>query len=173
MQQLPSQEILQELLDYDPETGILLWRFRPNEPGSWNIKYAGKQALNSKNKKGYLYGSLCGLTVRTHRVIWKLLYGSEPENIDHENGIRHDNRKCNLRNGSVEMNQKNTKHRSDNSTGYMGIRLRSDTGKYQAYINHKRQQVTLGCFDTIEEALAARKQGKLDYGYHKNHGRKP
>ena len=105
-------------------------------------------------------------------MIWKWLYGDEPDNIDHENGIRSDNRKINLRNGSVEQNQKNTKHRSDNSSGVMGVRKRLDTGKYQAFINHKRKQIPLGCFDTLEEAKAARKQGEIDYGYHPNHGRK-
>ena len=172
MQNLPSQAELHELLDYDPLTGILLWRYRPQELGSWNSRYAGKPALASKNKRGYLYGSLSGSTVRAHRVIWKWLYGNEPDNIDHENGIRSDNRKINLRNGSVEQNQKNTKHRSDNSSGVMGVRKRLDTGKYQAFINHKRKQIPLGCFDTLEEAKAARKQGEIDYGYHPNHGRK-
>ena len=71
MQNLPPQAELHELLDYDPLTGILLWRYRPQELGSWNSRYAGKPALASKNKKGYLYGSLSGSTVRAHRVIWK------------------------------------------------------------------------------------------------------
>jgi hypothetical protein len=29
----------------------------------------------------------------------------------------------------------------------------------------------LGLYDTVEQAVQARKQAEIDYGYHENHGR--
>lgn len=168
---LPSQSKLRDLFDYNPDTGELFWKFRPDQSGSWNARYAGKPALQSKNKKGYLYGSLGGKTVRTHRVIWKWLTGIDADNIDHINGIRDDNREVNLRNVSILDNQKNQKKRSDNSTGRTGTRIRKDTGKVQAYICVNGQQISLGCFNTLDEANAVRTEKEIEYGFHPNHGR--
>jgi len=54
--QLPSVETLRQLLDYDPETGILTWKPRPVEMFRTHHKricatrYAGKEALGQIDK---------------------------------------------------------------------------------------------------------------------------
>lgn len=171
MSKLPSKAELHRLLEYNEKTGVLLWKHRDDVQESWNVRYAGKPALNSKNKRGYLYGSLLGKTVRTHRVIWKWIYGTEPNVIDHDNGIRWDNRKVNLNNGTVASNQKNTKLRVDNKSGHHGIRYRNDINKWHAYINCNGKQINLGTFDELHEAIHAREQADAEYGYNPNHGR--
>lgn len=166
---LPSQQTLRELLSYDPLTGLLTWNVREGQ-NNYNAIYAGKPALNCLTEKGYLKGTLLGKTVRAHKVIWKWLYGSEPAQIDHDNGIRNDNRKVNLNAATTKTNPLNQKMPVTNTSGHIGVRCRK--GRWIAFINHKRRQIPLGCFDSLEEAKAARRQGEIDYGYHPNHGRK-
>lgn len=168
---LPSQEYLNSIFEYDAITGELKWKFRLEGTKAWNTRYANQLALNSVHRKGYLYGSLGRLTVRTHRVIWKLLYDTEPVQIDHINGIRSDNRQINLRGATAEDNQKNTKLRTDNKSGCVGVQFRKDIEKWRAYINVNKKQVNLGTFDTKNDAIKARKTADLKYEYHKNHGR--
>lgn len=168
---LPSQEELQDLLDYDPATGILTWKHRPDHVGSWNVQNAGQPAFTSVTSKGYLYGSLGDLTVRAHRVIWKWLYGEEPDQLDHIDGNPANNRRANLRSVTPEENQRNTKMRSDNTSGVVGVQYRKDTNKWRAYISVKSSQLNLGSFETMEEAIEARQAAEIEHGFHPNHGR--
>lgn len=75
--------------------------------------------------------------------------------VDHENRDGLDNRKSNLRDGGNSVNSFNQKIRSDNRTGFRGVKLRGDTGRYSACISFKGKDNHLGCFDTAEEANEA------------------
>jgi hypothetical protein len=89
-----------------------------------------------------------------HRVIWKLVYGDEPHEIDHRNICRWDNRLANLRACEHHQNMSNTKIRKDNRSGFKGVFLRP-SGRWSAEISHRSQVIRLGRFDTREEAAAA------------------
>lgn len=169
---LPDRDTLKQLLDYDPETGKLYWKARPREMftsqavcDAWNRRYAGGEALAAKNARGYLHGGLLGKDVFTHRVIWKLVFGTCAEDIDHENGRRDDNRLVNLRSVSHRENSKNRALRFDNPAGHHGVR--SKNGRWSARIEDRY----LGTFDTKEAAIIARKTAEVTLGYHANHGR--
>ena len=68
-----------------------------------------KGAANSK--KGYLYVSLYldrqRKDVYLHRLVWALVYGRFPRQIDHLNGIKTDNRLENLREVNQSENDQN------------------------------------------------------------------
>ena len=68
-----------------------------------------KGATNSKN--GYLYVSLYldrqRKDVYLHRLVWALVYGRFPKQIDHINGIKTDNRLENLREVNQSENDQN------------------------------------------------------------------
>ena len=60
-----TQEMVKELLAYDPLTGILTWRHRSRkwlpEPNSyilWNAAHAGQPAFTSQTADGSLRGKL-------------------------------------------------------------------------------------------------------------------
>jgi hypothetical protein len=44
------------------------------------------------------------------------------------------------------------------------------SGKYWSYIMIQRKQISLGSHEKIEDAIAARKQAEVVYGFHPNHG---
>lgn len=96
--QLPSIDLLRQLLRYEPETGNLFWKERPVEmfepkgrgaqgnANTWNSRHAGKQAFITKHE-GYLRGAVFAINIIAHRVAWAMHYGEWPSDcIDHVNG---------------------------------------------------------------------------------------
>ena len=179
---LPSREVLRQLLDYDPETGTLTWKARGPEwftagrhsaahsSAKWNSKYAGKSAFTALTT-GYQYGSVFGKLFLAHRVIWKMVHGTEPDHIDHINGVRTDNRITNLRDVNATGNARNNCLPSHNTSGSMGISRDKARGKWAAYITLADKKVSLGRFDCISQAVEARKEAERRHGFHENHGR--
>jgi len=130
---LPSQEVLRQLLDCDPVTGRLTWRkrsvdmFPAKTPARsvslcslWNEKYAGQEAFTCMGN-GYKIGSIAGANYKAHRIVWKWVTGQEPDQIDHVNGDRSDNRFSNLRDVNNAVNAKNRKRQTNNKTGMQGV----------------------------------------------------
>lgn len=90
------------------------------------------------------------------RYLHRLVTGYEGNlDIDHINGNGLDNRKKNLRICSRSMNLLN-QHKST-----VGI-YKLPSGRYRARIQHNHKQINIGTYDTIEEALEARKAKKLE-----------
>ena len=182
-QDLPSQDVLKQLLVYEPDTGKLFWRARGAEwfnqtPARtaehaskiWNLRYAGQPALAFINSSGYPGGNLLDRSVLAHRVIWKMVTGQEPQQVDHISGVRSENKWANLRSVCQSINQRNARRRRDNKTGLAGVYwypYGRKTGKWLVVICNRH----VGYFDTFEAAVAARKQAERELGFHENHGR--
>lgn len=170
---LPDQDTLKQPLDYDPETGKLYWKARPREMfssdrawKSWNVRFAGASALTS-NHNGYLRGAVDGVNHFAHRVIWKLVFGYEPDQIDHVNGVRSDNTLSNLREVDQLTNMKNKKVYQNNNSGTGGVSWQKCNSRWTVNIGGRY----VGNFVDFDVAVAARKQAELDLDYHLNHGR--
>lgn len=182
--QLPSPVELRQLLSYESETGALHWKERPasmfhagkqtveQNQAIWNARFSGKPALASPDKRGYLTGHLFGRPVKAHRVIWALVYGQWPASeIDHIDGNPSNNRAENLRLVSHAINSRNLRRKKNNSTGVCGV-FQRPSGRWGAHMQVNGRNITIGTFDTIEEAAAARSEAQRDFGFHKNHGAK-
>lgn len=173
---LPSKEYLDKVLDYRPDTGELFWKARTPDMfpvttptrsqahscAQWNSRWAGKPAM-TKTNDGYAYGTLDYEYVSAHRVIWKMMTGIDPDIIDHINGVRNDNRFENLRDVDETANHRNRRISKNSTSGALGVSFTKRIQKWTAYI-------TLGSFDTKEEAVAARKAAEKFLGFHENHG---
>lgn len=174
---LPSQELLRQLLRYEPETGKLFWLYRKDGCADerarkiWNARYSGLEAFTYVSPNGYHQGQIHNRPYQAHRVIWAMIYGDCGDlDIDHINHNRSDNRITNLRAVSRMDNSRNKSLEPPNTSGVMGIGWCKRTGQWQARIMVKRRTIHLGRHKRFEDAVAARKEAEALYGFHPNHG---
>jgi len=95
-----------------------------------------------------------------HRLVLGRTKNIEGYIVDHINGDTKDNRKINLRVATVRQNICNSGLRKDNSSGYKGVRL-ARSGRWVAGITSMGKSYYLGTFDTIDEAIEARKIAEI------------
>lgn len=150
-----TAERVRELLSYDPESGVLSWRF------SRSGISAGPAGCASSI--GYIYLTVDGTKQLAHRLAWLITHGEWPsEDIDHINGVRADNRLANLRAVPRYVNNENRrKVRADNKvSGATGVTWHHHSRKWIARIHVRKKVHRLGLFDTVEEASAAYLEAK-------------
>ena len=100
---------------------------------------------------GYIHSMLGGRHIRLHN----LLLGVPNMVVDHINGDRTDNRRCNLRLCTNKENVRNARVASHNTTGYKGVSYNKRRKKYESRITVDGRQLFLGYFiNPIEAALA-------------------
>jgi hypothetical protein len=131
------------------DDGNLIWKYL-----SRRKERIGRIAGSKSNSDGYVYIKLCGKKVGAHRVIFYMHHGWVPEEVDHKNRIRHDNRIDNLRDpGSHTNNLGNQSHQTGRSSKYKGVCWDKSRGKWMAMIKNNRKKNFLGRFS--DEKLAA------------------
>jgi hypothetical protein len=155
-------EIVRDLLNYDPETGIFTWRHRDRKyfntdraPNPWNARYAGKEAGRFTHY-GYIQIKIFEYDFYAHRLAYLYMTGSFPEmEIDHKDRNKSNNRFENLRVVSKAVNMQNTfnPYRS-NKLKVRGVR-QTVSKKFDARISVRGKDYQLGTFSTPEEASAA------------------
>jgi hypothetical protein len=140
---------LRELLHYDPETGVFTWLVKPSKRARIRV---GDVAGNV-GPDGYRRIRV-GCKYLSHRLAWLWMTGEwPPHQIDHINGAKHDNRICNLRVATGSQNQANARKRSDNTSGYKGVR--PSRGRWRAEIRVNGSRRHIGIFNDPAEAHAA------------------
>jgi len=162
-----TQDLLKELLNYNRDTGVFTWKVNRGR----NAK-AGDVA-GSKNSKGYMQIKISSKLYQSHRLAWLYEYGEFPEiGIDHINHNKEDNRIENLTIKSQLENCKNQSLVKNNTSGVCGVTYRKDVNKWVAQIRANREYKFLGIFEDKEDAIKARKEAEIEYGFHKNHGKR-
>lgn len=163
-----SKTKLWKLLDYDPITGIMRWKYRTtamypddlwNSRENWNRRFAGKIA-GHPTSKGYLRIGLGQWQYTIHVLAWIMMKGKPPlYQVDHENRKKADNRWINLRDIPGYANTQNVGKRKNNKTGYKGVMLHkmSSTARpiYHASITARRKTYHLGLFTCPKKAYRA------------------
>lgn len=146
-------------LTYDRLTGELRWKTSPSN----NVK--ALSIAGGIDGYGYIRLSLAGKTWAAHRLIWTMLMADIPPgmDVDHVNGVRHDNRLSNLRvvtRGENNQNQRTA--RSNNNHGLLGVSLHKRSGLFNARIKVDGVSQSLGYFKSATEAHAAYLQRKRE-----------
>jgi hypothetical protein len=145
---------LRELLHYDPETGIFTVKIATSSRSR-----KGGQPGNL-HPQGYLKIGLDRKLYSAHRLAWLYMTSEWPtHNIDHINGVRHDNRWINLRDVSTAVNTQNHRiARKTSRCGFLGVVPKGS--RWGAKIKLDRSAMWLGTYDTPEEAHAVYLEAK-------------
>ncbi len=168
-------DVLKTLVRYSPTTGNM-WRIVKHD--AWGNVKPIKKLITGQNNRGYRWVSLNGDMYLVHRLAFLWMTGDHPTGeVDHINGDRLDNRWVNLRDTDPFNNSRNQGIRKDNTSGVRGVNYNNcqnsrNTKRWIARISHRGERILLGNFATFEEAVAARKQAEIDYGYHPNHAKR-
>lgn len=164
------EEYIRQNLEYDPEAGTLIWLTN----GTYNRKVGAIAGTAQKQKCGkwYVRVKIRGKSFGAHNVAWFLKTGCWPEMlIDHQDGNGLNNKWSNLRAASPEQNQRNRRLNANNKSGVSGVMQRSPT-RWEVQIKGEGKLLYIGSFKTFDEAVQARRDAELKYGYHPNHGKK-
>ena len=141
--QIPlSQQELHTIFDY--VEGDLVWK---NKSSALNGRVAG-----CIHKSGYRQIKLQNKVYPAHRIVWAYHYGNIDQTLqlDHINGVKHDNRVENLR---LVTAQENCFHRSEKtSKGYTWNR---SSKKWQVYITASGKSKYLGVYEDEADARNA------------------
>lgn len=178
-----TQEIVKELLDYNEDSGELIWKHRGSHwfskqkfQNTWNTRYAGKVASNLyRSKQGYqrLQIGILGKGYISHRVVWLWMTGEWPEDhIDHIDRDATNNKWSNLRLVDATGNCLNSSMRSNNKSGVTGVNWREDVGKWRAEVGLRGKNYHLGYFAEEDLDLAAMEvmEFRAENGFHPMHG---
>lgn len=174
---MEEQELINtfhEYLEYNETTGMLHRKKIEAMDFKNKVGDAITGTITCKNLTYYAFRFKHG-SYKAHRVIWAMVNGEMPDTIDHADGNGLNNRLDNLVNTTQANNCKNRRHQTNSSTGYSGItkvlsRTAGNPPKYLARINTEPgKRITIGRYDTFEEAISARKLAETEYGYHENH----
>jgi hypothetical protein len=163
-----TAEQLREQLHYDKDTGVFTRRV-----SNTNRVKVGDVAGCVDKINGYTLIGINSVRYRAARLAFLYMTGAWPlAQVDHINGVKTDDRWCNLRPVTPTENCRNQSRYSCNTSGVPGVLWRSDTNKWRATIGVNRRLVDLGCFYNFDDAVQARRAAELKYDFHENHGRK-
>jgi hypothetical protein len=148
-----TQEHLKSVLQYDPDTGIFVWKKKVNRR-----VVIGSEAGCIAN--GYISIRVAGRIYRAHRLAWLYMTGNFPrkEYIDHINGVRADNKWLNLREATNSENCFNSAKRSIGTSGFKGVSFCKERNSWEARAYVKRRKHFLGRYKTAELAYEAYKE---------------
>ena len=139
---------LHRLFRLDPESGRLYWRVRTAKRTR-----IGDEAGALNKRTGYRHVRVAGRIIATHRVVYAMANGALPRlSIDHINGDRLDNRPCNLREATPWQQAANKAPQANNKSGAPGVQFQKASNKWMARIQHRRRQIYLGLFASIDDA---------------------
>lgn len=141
-----SFEEANRLLDYDPLTGIFVWKvYRGSKrPGD---------LAGSAHTSGHVYIETGGRSYHAARLAWLLTTGEYPKAfIDHKDTNPSNNKLTNLREASRAQNNRNVGITKRNTSGLKGASWYGPLAKWAAKIRVDGRLLHLGYFSTADEA---------------------
>lgn len=156
-----TQGLLKKLLNYDPKTGIFIWKEIHSKSRHVSV---GDEAGSIRSDK-YSAIKLFGKAYLAHRLAWLYMTGEWPINdIDHINLVRNDNRIANLRLATKAENMRNRPIYKNNTSGAKGVVFVNGT-RWRVRVSYNGKKIHLGYFTSLKLAKEAYQKFSI-----KNHG---
>ena len=156
-----TQDKLKEYFDY--KEGKLFWK----KQSSSNI-CIGVEA-GTTNKRGYVQVKIFNKRYYAHRLVFFMFYCYFPQEVDHIDGNKTNNRIENLRSATKSQNQHNARINVNNTSGVKGISWDKRCGKWKAQIAVNKKNYHLGRFDDFD--LAKKTINQFREKYHQEYAR--
>lgn len=137
-----------EVFEYRDD-GFLVWKNHRSSNARKGM------VAGCKGRIGYFYVSFFEKRLLAHRIIFEMFNGKIPPKmeVDHINGVRHDNRIENLRLSTRGQNARNLQsRRADNKSGFRNVYWFKSRKKWVVQLQIDGSKRTLGYFDLLEEA---------------------
>lgn len=162
--ELTANEV-RRLLTYDKYSGVFTWR----------VDRGGKAragcVAGTMGVGGYRQISLYNRLYSAHRLAFLHVTGSWPSGVvDHKDGNPSNNSWDNLRDTTQAENSRNSRGRTNNTSGYTGVCWARREQKWFAQIKVDGKTKSLGRFDNIDDAVQARLEAERVYGFTERHG---
>lgn len=143
-----THETLRELLDYDPATGVFVWKVARSN----RVKVGSRAGVFHKTSGGR-YISIANEKFMAHRLAWFYVHGEWPASEVRPIDGNYDH--CAISN-LKEVSRQELAHargkQVTNTSGFNGV-SRAKNGKWQAKITWNYKQISLGAnFDSAKEA---------------------
>lgn len=148
-----TQEYLRSIFDY--QDGHLLWK---------NSRHKSRQGMFAgciDAKNGYRRIQLHGKLYQGHRLIFMWHHGHMPDEVDHIDRNRLNNRIENLRSATRADNAKNLGINKANKSGVTGVYWNKVLCKWHAQIRVQAKTKHIGFYSDLAEAAAARKEAEM------------
>ena len=131
---------LTQLMDIEPSTGSITRR-TTGKPAGATAKY--------------LTVMIDGEMIRGHHIVWFYVHRKWPEQLDHINGDKLDNRIMNLREATKSQNHMNRSAQANCSSGYKGVSYHKSSGRWMARIGKDKKRIHLGYYPSPQDAANA------------------
>lgn len=151
---ITQQEAL-ERLAYDPTTGILRWK----KPHSNRIKIGA--IAGYRDERGYQRVHFGQNRHYAHQIIWLMMTGEWPFEIDHRDLDRSNNSWSNLRKCERSENRGNQRVSRSNKLGIKGVSFINDHYRAKPYVMQIRRDGK-----KIREWFATAAEAKAAYNKH-------
>lgn len=151
----------QEIVSYDPKTGIFRWE----KPAHYFGSKGDIAGYTQKEPDNYVILGLDGRNYKAHRVAWLLMTGTWPDSslaVDHIDRNPSNNAWPNLRLATPRQNRLNSRVMSNSTSGLKGAE-KARRGRWAARITVDGVRIRLGQYGTPEEAHAAYRVAAVKY----------
>lgn len=156
-----TQDNLKEYFEY--KDGNLFWKKQPSP----QIKVG--DVVGTINKRGYVQVKFLCKRFYAHRLIYFMFNGYFPQEVDHIDGNKTNNKIENLRAVTKSQNQHNARINVNNTSGVKGISWDKRCGKWKAQIAVNKKNYHLGRFDDFD--LAKKTINQFREKYHQEYAR--